>query len=245
MQPQLQGVERQYVAERDDQLAVEQEAPLLRPAKHLDDLGKIARERFPRLGRERDLIPVAARKAAEAIPLGLILPAFALRQLGREQCLHRCRDGLRHSQSIARWSQSFPLRALQQLLRSRTDREEAMKLNPQVEAATARYVDSLGPAALQKAHVYTVGKEWMLLWSLIVAALVTWLIVKSGMLDKLDARLKRPNVKALAIGFVYFIVSTILTLPWTLYAAYFREKAYGRTSQPIGDFLGQLALSTV
>jgi len=137
------------------------------------------------------------------------------------------------------------LRALQQLLRSRTDREEAMKLNPQVEAATARYVDSLGPAALQKAHVYTVGKEWMLLWSLIVAALVTWLIVKSGMLDKLDARLKRPNVKALAIGFVYFIVSTILTLPWTLYAAYFREKAYGRTSQPIGDFLGQLALSTV
>src|SRR6185369_13857923 len=29
------------------------------------------------------------------------------------------------------------------------------------------------------------------------------------------------------------------------YATYFREKAYGRTSQPLGDFLGQLALSTV
>ena len=44
-------------------------------------------------------------------------------------------------------------------------------------AATARYIDSLGPAALQKAHDYTVGKEWMLLWGLIVAAVVTWLIV--------------------------------------------------------------------
>ena len=27
-----------------------------------------------------------------------------------------------------------------------------MNLNPQVEAATARYIDSLGPAALYKAH---------------------------------------------------------------------------------------------
>ena len=35
----------------------------------------------------------------------------------------------------------------------------------------------------------------------------------------------------------------MLTLPWTLYASYFREKSYGRTSQPIGDYLGQLALS--
>lgn len=122
-----------------------------------------------------------------------------------------------------------------------------MKLNPQVEAATARYIDSLGPAALQKAHDYTVGKEWMLLWSLIVAAIVTWLIVKSGVLDRIEARFaeRRRNLKAFLIGVTYFLVSTVLTLPWTLYAGYFREKSYGRTSQPLGDFLGQFALSTL
>ena len=58
-------------------------------------------------------------------------------------------------------------------------------------AATARYIDSLGPAALQKAHDYTVGKEWMLLWGLVVAAIVTWLIVRSGVLDRLDAQDRR------------------------------------------------------
>ena len=58
-------------------------------------------------------------------------------------------------------------------------------------AATARYIDSLGPAALQKAHDYTVGKEWMLLWALLVAALVTWLIVRSGVLDRLEAQVRR------------------------------------------------------
>ncbi|MFL6760179.1 M48 family metallopeptidase [Sphingomonas sp.] len=112
-------------------------------------------------------------------------------------------------------------------------------------AATARYIDSLGPAALQKAHDYTVGKEWMLLWSLLVAALVTWLIVRSGLLDTLDAKFaeRRRNLKAFVISLVYFIISALLTLPWSLYADYFREKSYGRTSQPLGDWLGQWALA--
>jgi STE24 endopeptidase len=122
-----------------------------------------------------------------------------------------------------------------------------MKVNPQVEAATARYIDSLGPAALQKAHDYTIGKEWMLLWSLIIAAVVTWLIVRSGILDRLDRSIadRRRNVRAFAVGLVYFIVSTVFTLPWTIYADYFRETAYGRTSQPFADWLGQAALATV
>jgi STE24 endopeptidase len=112
-------------------------------------------------------------------------------------------------------------------------------------AATARYIDSLGPAALQRAHDYTIGKEWMLLWGVVVAAVVTWLIVKSGMLDKLSSRFveRRRNLKAFVIAFIYFVVSAVLTLPWTLYADYFREKSYGRTSQPLADYLGQAALA--
>lgn len=122
-----------------------------------------------------------------------------------------------------------------------------MKINPDVEAATARYIDSLGPAALQKAHDYTVGKEWMLLWGLLVSAVVTWLIVRWGVLDRLDRRLgeRRRSLRAFLVSLVFLLVSAVLTLPWTLYANYFREKGYGRTSQPLGDFLGQLALSTV
>jgi STE24 endopeptidase len=114
-----------------------------------------------------------------------------------------------------------------------------MKFDP--DAATARYIDSLGPAALQKAHDYTVGKEWMLLWALLVAALVTWLIVRSGVLDRIDRKIgeRRAALRAFVVSAIYFIVSAILTLPWTLYADYFREKSYGRTSQPLGDFLTQ------
>jgi STE24 endopeptidase len=115
------------------------------------------------------------------------------------------------------------------------------------DAATARYIDSLGPAALQKAHDYTIGKEWMLLWALLAAAVVTLLIVRSGVLDKVDSKIaeRRRNLRAFVVGLVYFVVSTVLTLPWTLYADYFREKSYGRTSQPLGDYLGQATLAAV
>ena len=112
-------------------------------------------------------------------------------------------------------------------------------------AATAHYIDSLGPGALQKAHDYTIGKEWMLLWALLVAALVTWLIVRSGFLDRLDSKFAehRRNLRAFVIALVYFVLSFVLTLPWSLYADYLREKAYGRTSQPLGDWLGQQLLA--
>jgi STE24 endopeptidase len=116
-----------------------------------------------------------------------------------------------------------------------------------VEAATAHYIDSLGPAALQKAHDYTVGKEWMLLWSLVVAGVVTWLIVKWGLLDRIEGKVgeRRSNLRAFLVSLVYFLVSAVLTLPWTIYSGWIRETSYGRTSQPIGDFLFQSTLSAV
>ena len=114
-----------------------------------------------------------------------------------------------------------------------------------VNAETARYIDSLGPAALQKAHDYTVGKEWMLLWGLVISAIVTWLIVRSGILRRIETKLKRGGfaVRAFVVGAIYLIVDSILTLPWSLYADWWREKSYGRTSQPLADFLLQGGIS--
>ena len=80
----------------------------------------------------------------------------------------------------------------------------------------------------------------MLLWGLIVAAIVTWLIVRSGVLDRIEREIaeRRRNLRAFAVSFVFLSVGG-LTLPWTLYYELVAEKSYGRTSQPLGDFLGQ------
>ena len=55
---------------------------------------------------------------------------------------------------------------------------------------------------------------------------------------------RRRNLRAFVVSLIYFLVYAVLTLPWTLYSDYFREKGYGRTSQPVGDYIGQLGLMT-
>ena len=120
-----------------------------------------------------------------------------------------------------------------------------MAFDPQAE--TARYIDGLGPQALQKAHDYTVGGHWLLLWGLVVAAIVTWLIVRSGLLDRIARRIpeRRQGLRALVLSAVYLLASSLLTLPWTLYSGWWRETQYGRTSQPLGDYLSQSAIGLV
>jgi len=109
------------------------------------------------------------------------------------------------------------------------------------EAATRTYIDSLGAGELARAAEYTTGNHWLLLWGLVVTAFVTWLIVRSGVLDRVAARLSRcsPGLRSLLIAATYFVLSALLTLPWSLYEDWWRERGYGRTSQPLGDFLGQ------
>ncbi|RDV05929.1 M48 family peptidase [Sphingorhabdus pulchriflava] len=120
-----------------------------------------------------------------------------------------------------------------------------MTFNPAAE--TARYIDSLGPEALQKAANYTSGGHWMLLWGLAVSAVVTLIMVRSRILDRVAVRFEKRGraFRTWLIAMVYFLSSALLTLPWTLYEDYFREKSYGRTSQPLADFLVQDAMGTM
>lgn len=120
-----------------------------------------------------------------------------------------------------------------------------MEFNP--EAATRAYIDSLGPEQLAKAAAYTAGNHWLLLWGLVVSAIVTWIIVRTGLLDRIAARFagRGPNLRAFLVSAVFLLVSTLITLPWSLYEGWWRERGYGRTSQPLGDYLGQDAIGTV
>jgi STE24 endopeptidase len=114
-------------------------------------------------------------------------------------------------------------------------------------AATAAYIDSLGAEALAKAAAYTAGSHWLLLWNLVISVAVAWVFVRTGVLDRLNAKLARRglNVRAGVIAAAYFVLANLVTLPWALYEEFWRERSYGRTSQPLGDFLGQATLATL
>jgi len=110
---------------------------------------------------------------------------------------------------------------------------------------TARYIDSLGLEALAKAQAYTMGNHGLMVAGVAVSVLVAWIMVRLRLVDRIAARLegKRWGWATFATAGSFFILAALIKLPWTLYADYARERSYGMTKQPLGDFLGQMALS--
>ena len=119
------------------------------------------------------------------------------------------------------------------------------------ELATKAYIDSLGAEALAEAAAYTTGNQWIMLWSLLVSIISTWLIVRSGILNRLNDRFINSSLfaRAFVVSAVFMIVSAIIELPWAIYTSWYRQLQYDMTSQPLSDFLSQsgigLAISSV
>jgi STE24 endopeptidase len=118
-------------------------------------------------------------------------------------------------------------------------------LDPAIE--TARYIDGLGAAALQKSADYTLGNHWLMLWGMLVSALVTLIIVRSGILERISSRLQNRGwaFRTWLICSTYFLIATLLSIPWGIYEKWSRETSYGRTTQLLSDYLMQDAIGSL
>ena len=109
-------------------------------------------------------------------------------------------------------------------------------------AETAKYLATLPPEVHAKATAYTQGGHWLLLWGTLVALLVSWIIIRTGVLTGLRARIGKGGVGALAVLVVVpvaMLMDSVLSLPWTIYTRWFRETKYGLSSQPLPEWLGE------
>jgi len=109
----------------------------------------------------------------------------------------------------------------------------------------ARMVDSLGPEALAKAEAYTTGNHWLLFAGVAVSVLVALIMVRLRLLDRIAARMEKRGLflSTFTVSAAFLLISTIIALPWTIYTDWHRERSYDLSSQGLGDFLGQLAIS--
>ncbi len=116
-----------------------------------------------------------------------------------------------------------------------------------VEIELQAWIDTLSSEELALARDYTTGNHWLILAGLLVSALVTWIIVQSGMMDKLARKLGKRGfaLRTFLIAAVFLVVDALIMLPWSIYTGWWRETQYGRTSQPLGDFLAQGSISLV
>ncbi|MEO1729444.1 MAG: M48 family metallopeptidase [Pseudomonadota bacterium] len=114
-------------------------------------------------------------------------------------------------------------------------------------AATDAHMSTLSAADLALARDYTTGNHWLILGGLIVSAIVTWLIVKSGALDWFFSKVSErwQNLRVFVVATIFSLISSLLTLPYSIYTDWWRETQYDRTSQPLSDYLTQGAIGIV
>lgn len=110
-------------------------------------------------------------------------------------------------------------------------------------AATAAYLATLSPEQHAKATAYTQGGHWLLLWGTLVGILVSWIVIRSGVLVRTRAGVERrrphPWLAVAAVLVVDSAIESALMIPWDSYAHWWREKAYGLTSQAYGGWFGE------
>jgi STE24 endopeptidase len=115
------------------------------------------------------------------------------------------------------------------------------------KAATDALLAALPAAGRLKAVHYTQGGHWLLLWAWLITVVACVIIARLRVLPalgrRLEGRRKRPWLFAFLAAVVFNLVDTVLELPWQAYSGWWRERAYGLTSQPFGGWLGEAAMS--
>ena len=115
----------------------------------------------------------------------------------------------------------------------------AMQATFDAAAETAKYLAALPPAAHAKATAYTQGGHWLLLWGTLVAIVVSWIIIRTGALTRIRTGVGKGKIGGLAVLAVlpvWFLMDSLLSLPWNVYTGWWRQLQYGLTSQALSGW---------
>jgi STE24 endopeptidase len=122
----------------------------------------------------------------------------------------------------------------------------ALPLDPAL--ATRAYLERLSPEAVARSNAYFEGGYWLRLWNwllgLAVAALILFTPTSTRLRDALKRRIPRwPFVQHTLYGGAYMVAVAVLTLPFAVYQDFFREHAYGMSTQSFAAWAGEEAVS--
>jgi Zn-dependent protease with chaperone function len=109
-------------------------------------------------------------------------------------------------------------------------------------AATQAWLNTVPPDQRAKSDAYFEGGYWLILWNFLLVAAISILLLVSrtsaALRDFTESitRFKTPQVIVYAIAFT--LITTLLGFPLELYQSFFREHAYGLSTQNFGSWMG-------
>lgn len=115
-----------------------------------------------------------------------------------------------------------------------------------VDHATQLWLSTLSAPAKSRSDAYFEGGEWLPLWGTLISLGIYWFLLRVRLLPKvrdwMHRRGWRPWLGLLACAVVFIAVDNLLSLPWSIYEGYWREKQYGLMNQSLGAWLGDQAI---
>lgn len=116
-----------------------------------------------------------------------------------------------------------------------------------VETATRAYLDTLQGPARAQSDAYFEGGYWLILLGTLVSVLVDWLFLRLRIAHALRSFGERVSRRRWIVTFItaffYTLVGALLTLPWSIYTGYVREKQYDLLDQEFGAWAGEQAIA--
>ena len=139
--------------------------------------------------------------------------------------------------------------SLQSACAADTPSSTAASAHFDADAATAAYLATMTPVARARSDAYFEGGYWLTLWDFVIGLLLAWALLGwrfSARMRDFAARLTRLSWAQTALYAIqYFVLTTVVTLPWAAYEGYVRERQYGMSTQGLADWLGDQAKELV
>lgn len=117
------------------------------------------------------------------------------------------------------------------------------------EAATQAYLDRLPAEVVAKSDAYYTGGYWLILWELLASLFVAVMLMTGRRAARLRDWCQRvgrgPLRRDALFGAAFVLASALLTLPLAIYEGWWREQAYGMSTQTFVAWLGEMAIAQV
>ncbi len=114
-------------------------------------------------------------------------------------------------------------------------------------AATEALLATMSPDAIARSDAYFEGGYWLLLWGTLVSVAAAWALLHFGwsarLRDLAERISKRAWLRALLFAAAFVVASTLLELPWSIYADFAREHQYGLATQSFAEWIGEAGIN--
>ena len=109
-------------------------------------------------------------------------------------------------------------------------------------AATQAWLDTVPPDQRAKSDTYFEGGYWLILWNFLLGAAIAIFLLASrasaALRDFAERITRFKTLQVIAYAIPFTLITTLLVFPMELYQSFFREHAYGLSTQNFGSWAG-------